>query len=199
MVHEEWDQPDHDDAPMAILLPGGRYSVQAPLLYWCAELLVQRGWRVVAVTWPPEMLSAADAGSHVEAEVDRVITEVGMTPDLIVAKSLGSYALPWAIRHDVRGVWLTPVLTDAAVRDALALADSRHLAVGGSLDRMWAPAATLATDALMLTIDGTDHGILVPHDWYGSMRIQRDLMADIESHSARVDPRRDVVVETHDR
>ncbi|TDE98825.1 hypothetical protein EXU48_01075 [Occultella glacieicola] len=182
MGHFEWGPPGDDDAPTAVMLPGGLYSVQGPLLYWCAEVLLQRGWRVIGVVWPPEVSSAADPRHHVEAELDAVIAAVGGTPDLVVAKSLGSHALPWSIREGVPGVWLTPVLTDPTVIDALARAGPSHLAIGGTVDPMWAPAATLTTRAVLKTIGDADHSILVPSDWEESMRAQQELMAVIAEH-----------------
>jgi NAD(P)-dependent dehydrogenase (short-subunit alcohol dehydrogenase family) len=182
MGHFEWGTPGDVDAPTAVLLPGGLYSVQGPLLYWCAELLVQRGWRVIAVVWSPEASSAAQPRHHVEAELEAVAAALGRPPDLLVAKSLGSHALPWSIGQGVPGVWLTPVLTDTVVKDALARAGASHLAVGGSVDPMWAPAATLTTRAAVMSIDGADHSILIPSDWEESMRTHQALMIAIAAH-----------------
>jgi hypothetical protein len=183
MAHVEWGMLEpNDHAPTAVVLPGGGYSVQGPLLYWSAELLLQLGWRVIAVTWPPQIRAEAEPRRGVEAELDAVAATIGGDPDLVVGKSLGSHALPWTLRHDVPGVWLTPVLTDPAVNAALARAGSSHLAIGGAIDPMWAPAATLRTEAALATIDGADHSILIPGDWNESMRTHLAVMAVIEAH-----------------
>lgn len=182
MGHVEWVSSSGDAAPIAALLPGGGYTVQGPLLYWCSALLLQRGWRVFAVSWSPEACSAAEPRHHVEAELEAVTAAAGRPPEIVVAKSLGSHALPWSVDHGIAGVWLTPVLTDRAVREALGRATSSHLAIGGTLDAMWEPAATLTTRADLKTFEGADHSILIPSDWEESMRIQRDLMTDIGAH-----------------
>jgi hypothetical protein len=44
MTSFSWARADSADAPVAVLLPGVNYTVQAPLLYWCATLLAERGW-----------------------------------------------------------------------------------------------------------------------------------------------------------
>jgi hypothetical protein len=56
-------------------------------------------------------------------------TEV--VPDVIIAKSIGTFALPWALEKGVAGVWLTPLLSDSDLTTALRGADDRHMAIGG--------------------------------------------------------------------
>lgn len=187
MAHREWGTSSAD-APTAVVLPGGAYSVQAPLLYWSIELLLQRGWRVLEVEWPPSMSTSAEPRDGVEEELEAVTATIGGAPHLVVAKSLGSYGLPWSVRNGVCGVWLTPVLTDAALHAALAQAGSSHLAIGGSEDPMWAPAATLTAQAALHTVAGADHGILIPHDWEESMKRQQALMAVIAAHVDALQP-----------
>ncbi len=88
--------------------------------------------------------------------------------------------LPWAVRHGVDGVWLTPVLTDPAVVAALAAAGTGSLAVGGSADPMWLPSAVGTTRAGLHTVDGADHALEVRGDWRGSQRLQAEVLALVD-------------------
>jgi len=58
----------------------------------------------------------------------------GMSP-LIIGKSLGSYAARIAVDHAVPAGWLTPLLHDATVVDALRAASAPFLLIGGTADR----------------------------------------------------------------
>lgn len=127
-------------APVAVILPGTGYTAKAPLLYWTAALLCQQGWRVQAVEWDLNVLAEDESQAYVEHELQQAGETAGGHVDLVVAKSFGTHGLPWAVAHTVPGVWLTPVLTEAPIQDALARASSAHLAVGGSRDDLWAPA-----------------------------------------------------------
>jgi hypothetical protein len=61
---------------------------------------------------------------------------------LILAKSLGSYATAWASNRRYPAIWLTPVLTDDFVAEALARYSAAALLVGGTRDSLWDSAAT---------------------------------------------------------
>lgn len=86
--------------------------------------------------------------------------------------------------NDVPGVWLTPVLTDDVVRDALAAVGFPHVAVGGSADPMWQPGRVARTEARLVTVDGADHALEVPGDWRRSQRLQADVL-DIVDRAVR--------------
>jgi hypothetical protein len=168
-------------APVAVLLPGTGYGVRAPLLYWPTLMMRQLGWRVEVVEWDARDLTADDSQAAVEKRLQAVAETVGGRIDLVVAKSFGTRALPWAVGHGVAGVWLTPVLTEPVVLDALTRASSSHLAVGGEDDPFWQPARGLETPAGLVTVDGADHGLLVD-DWAASFDAHRAVLAAIETH-----------------
>ena len=71
MTSYAWARAESADAPVAVLLPGVNYSVQAPLLYWCATLLAERGWHVQAVDWTVD----DDARAHPLPFVEAAVTE----------------------------------------------------------------------------------------------------------------------------
>lgn len=181
-----WPGSDRASDRLAVLLPGTGYTAKAPLLYWCAELLVQQGWRVEAVEWVISDDARRNPRAFVEAEVDLAFAAASNAPGrLVVGKSFGSYALPWAVDSNVPGLWLTPILTDPEICDALATAPASHLAIGGGVDPMWAPSVTLATAAQMVTIEGADHSLLVDGDWRASRACQTEALETVSRQTER--------------
>ncbi|PYY36895.1 hypothetical protein DEJ16_01740 [Curtobacterium sp. MCJR17_055] len=81
-------------------------------------------------------------------------------------------------------MWLTPVLTDDTVRDALATVNDGHVAVGGSADPMWRPDRVTHTRARLVTVDGADHALEVPGDWRRSQRLQVEVLSVVEEQVA---------------
>jgi hypothetical protein len=196
-----WPGSTPSTAKTAVLLPGSGYTVQAPLLYWCANLLRDAGWHVRAVEWTVTDEALRDPTAFVERAVEMAFADAGLANSrsgsmddlmddaapatrLVVAKSFGTFALPWAIREGVPGVWLTPVLTETALSEALASADATHLAIGGSQDPMWVPESAAGTRATLSTIPGADHRLEVEDGWQASLEVQRDLMKSISENVA---------------
>ncbi len=165
-----------------LVLPGAGYGQQAPLLWWSRAIAAELGAEVVAPSWAVDDAGRADPVAFVEQQVAAVLE--GRTPDLVVAKSFGSYALPWAVRHGVDGVWLTPVLTDPAVVAALAAASDGSVAVGGSADPMWVPSSVATTRARLHTVAGADHALEVRGDWRASQRLQADVLGLVHDRIA---------------
>ena len=140
MTSYAWARAESADAPVAVLLPGVNYSVQAPLLYWCATLLAERGWHVQAVEWAVDDEARAHPLPFVEqAAAEAFDASPPTSRRLIVAKSFGTYALPWARSAGIAGVWLTPLLSEEPVCEALRWATAADLAIGGELDAFWRP------------------------------------------------------------
>jgi len=167
---------------VAVILPGAGYTAQAPLLYWSAELLVERGWHVQAVEWQiTAEVRERSAAFAVEA-VERAFADAPPADHrLVLAKSFGTFALPWALANDVPGVWLTPVLVDAGIRTALAQAGDRHLAVGGDRDIAWHPVDEVVTKARLVTVPGADHGLEVG-DWRSSVEAHVGVLEHVTRH-----------------
>lgn len=169
--------PDSPD--VAVLLPGTGYTAQAPLLYWCGRLLAERGWQVRAVSWivPDDV----DPVSFVERATEQAFA--GATARrLVVAKSFGSFALPWAVREKVPGIWLTPVMTAEAVTAAMQELDTTGLAIGGDADAMWLPAEAGDAAADLITIKGADHALTHVDGWRSSLDAQRRVYDAVSRH-----------------
>jgi hypothetical protein len=174
-------------APVAVILPGSGYTIQAPLLYWGAEILKAGGWRVLAVSWSPADLLLDDPRGFVEAEVEAAFAAApAATTRLVFAKSLGTFAAPWAAAHGIAGVWLTPVLSVPTVSEALRDgATARDLIVGSTADPLWRPETIEGTTASILEIPEANHSLSVPGNGEDSRILQERVFDAMERHIAR--------------
>ncbi|MDP8957751.1 MAG: alpha/beta hydrolase [Actinomycetota bacterium] len=160
-------QGEHNRA--ALLLPGARYVPAAPLLWFTREVLQARKWTVLQV-WD-EWDRSDDPTQWVADRLEAGLTHLGdhLAP-LLVAKSLSTLALPEAIERGLSGIWLTPLLAQAAVRSALTENLPPSLVVGGTGDPTWDSefVAQLAT-VEVLEIEGADHGLQFPGEPHRSL------------------------------
>lgn len=144
-------------AKRVIVLPGRAYPIDAPLLFWTGFALVEDGWFVQSVGWyqPP-----LDRG-FVCAALQSALNEAPLADrTLVVAKSLGTHAAPVAAQLRLPAVWLTPVLTDAVVREELSSYPAPQLTIGGSADPLWPVDAPHPSGEVMY-VEGADHGMSV--------------------------------------
>jgi hypothetical protein len=171
-----------DPARVVTVLPGSGYTAMAPLLWYTRAALSAQGWTVRALEWTarPTFDSARAAFEQVLEGVD--------APDedalhLVVAKSLGTLAMPLAVRLGLPGVWLTPVLTSEGatdVRETAADLDEDHLLVGGTADPLWDGDLADGSDADVVEVENADHSLEVPNDRAENLAILDEVIAAIE-------------------
>jgi len=148
-----------------------------PLLFWPATALVEDGWAVTVLEWGTPPTDPAALEALAEAALSRALEaplKQADVPLLLVAKSLGTRLAPWAGRHEVAGVWLTPLLDDARVRRAIETYPAPGLVVGGTDDPHWdgGPALTpVAAGVQVWAVPGANHSLQVP-SWRASVRTQ---------------------------
>ena len=174
------------DSRVALILPGGGYTTQGPLLYWPMLALADAGWDVWSVDWHADFDEAArqDMQGFVESALAIAEQALPAPPEAVVAKSLGTFALPHFAKTDVRAVWLTPILTDPAVADALArVAPGRHLAVGGAADPSWRPELITTASARLVTVGAANHSLeLTSKSWRDSADTQLTIIDQAVTH-----------------
>jgi hypothetical protein len=176
-------------APVALVLPGAGYTVLGPLLHWPARALSEAGWDVWLVDWHAEVDDAArrDPARFVTAAVEGALAELPAEPTAVVAKSLGTHALPLFTGRAVRGVWLTPLLGDPAIASAATTASKRHLLVGGSADPSWIPGSSGEGGARVLEMTGGDHGLVdASRGWRASAAAQLEILDEVVAHLTEV-------------
>jgi hypothetical protein len=164
------------------------------LLYWPVRALSDAGWDVWGIDWHSDIDEPVrrDMQGFVEAALARAEATLPTSPELVLAKSFGTYALPYFAHKEVRAAWLTPILTDPAVADALAdVSSGSHLAVGGTADPSWRPELVGETRARLVSVEGADHGFeVVAAEWHKAARAQLDLIDLVVAHLLDREPRR---------
>jgi hypothetical protein len=147
-----------------VIVPGRGYGPQAPLLDLAGEALADLDAAVETVTWtvPDGLLDIGPepfVRSHVLAALHRLAKTAPGTQPVIIAKSLGTHAAVLAAERQLPAIWLTPLLYDDAITDAIARNPAPALLVGGTRDRSWIPEAAARTGKTVVTIDDADHGL----------------------------------------
>ncbi|MEV0894412.1 hypothetical protein [Promicromonospora sp. NPDC050262] len=176
-----------DPARVATILPGSGYTAQCPLLWYAAKALRAAGWTVRTFAWDelsPDWTEARR--TYGEALRSASVPDGGR--HLVVAKSLGSFALPVAVDLGLPGAWLTPVLTGNAsgpVRAALAAGTAPALLVGGTADPLWDGGVATAPDTEVLEVDGADHSLEVG-DWRRSHEVLARVTGAVERLAAQL-------------
>jgi hypothetical protein len=154
------------DQKTALLLPGRRYSVDHPALYYVAKVARDLGWRTEAVEWDPDDVS-------VDAVIARGRVALRSLPSrdsVVIGKSLGSLLLPDVVAMGLPAIWLTPLLMREELRVAVARESAPTLLVGGSRDDLWDSRLAHATGHVVLELEGGDHSLELAGDAIGSAR-----------------------------
>jgi hypothetical protein len=160
-----------------VLVPGRRYSVQAPLLAYVGEALERRSVIVERMTWSPP----PDATPlWVAQQVGAVLGRMRGRP-LVVGKSLGTLAAPLAVAvgRPLPGIWLTPLLREPFVVAALRRATEPALVVGGTADDLagWDSDLVRSLGSTVHEVPDGDHSLMVP----GGLRDSAHVLGEVAS------------------
>jgi hypothetical protein len=158
-------EPEGRSRGVALVAPGRAYSPAAPLLELARLALLQHDIAVQQLWWD----STARGDEDPEAWVRRHLAAAHAREDadhvLVVGKSLGTRAAPYAAERGLDAIWFTPLLVDPAVAEGIAANPGRQLLVGGVADELWdAAVARELADAgcEVLEVVDADHGMGTP-------------------------------------
>jgi pimeloyl-ACP methyl ester carboxylesterase len=172
----------------AILLPGGAYTVDHPLLFYVAGVLAGQGWFVQGVRWDIDadarvdpVRFAADA-----AELAADAAPPGQTT-LVVGKSFGSRAAPWVTGLGLPAIWLTPLLHEPAVAEAIRAATAPTLLIGGTADDLWDVEVARESGQRLHEVPDADHGLHIGRDWRLTLDALGGVLAAVEAFAGGID------------
>ncbi|MFI2648713.1 MULTISPECIES: alpha/beta hydrolase [Micromonospora] len=143
----------------AVLVPGQGYDTRAPLFAYLGEALRRLGFDVHEIVWrTPAGFRLDQAPEWVAEQVTPVLDGV----DLLVGKSLGTFATPLAAARGLPAVWLTPLLDNPDVVEGLGRATAPRLLIGGTADPSWQGDTARRLSPHVLEVPDADHSMLVP-------------------------------------
>ncbi|HSU03481.1 MAG TPA: hypothetical protein VLK03_13090 [Nocardioides sp.] len=155
-------EPSGPSRGLAIVAPGRAYSPSAPLLEIARRALLQHGFTVQQLWWDTTTRGDEEPEAWVRRHVAAALAAEGADHVLVVGKSLGTHAASYAAERGLDAVWLTPVLTEPRVVEAIGANAGRQLLVGGRADALWDPAVAgeLAESGCdVLEVPDADHSM----------------------------------------
>lgn len=173
-------EPAGPSRGLALVLPGRAYSPAAPLLDFARQGLLQHGFTVRQVWWDTTERTAEEGRAPepwVRRHVEEALAEDPADHVVLVGKSLGTRAAAYAAERGLDAVWLTPLLVDPSVAEAIAANPGRQLLVGGLADDLWDAevAAELAEGGCeVLEVPDADH-VMLTGDAVRSAEIQLEV------------------------
>jgi predicted alpha/beta-hydrolase family hydrolase len=155
----------HDGDPdrCAVLLPGQFYPTRAPALWFAREAVLARGWSALELLGEPG--EHDDPLGWERGRAERALEQTGAAHMLVIGKSMASLLAHEIVARELPAVWLTPLLNERPVLDALAQARRPTLLASGDADPAWRIDQLPANPAIeVLELPGVDHAVQVPGD-----------------------------------
>ncbi|RZS34313.1 hypothetical protein EV193_109100 [Herbihabitans rhizosphaerae] len=179
---------DADPDKVALILPGGGYTPARPLLHFARAVLLRREWTVVELWWDPPAgvrpsamppwPDAAEKIGWVAGEAEAALATVDAERVLLVGKSLGTLAAGVAAERGLPAFWLTPILGEPLIAEALGNASAPTHLVGGTGDAAWLPE--IAHRHPYTEIADADHGLETDGDPVNSAAILGQVTATLD-------------------
>lgn len=169
----------------AVLVPGGGYSTDGPLLMYAGLAVARRAGSCHKITWPgdippDEADRRAWVAGQVAAAIEQTTAATGVTAPLVIGKSLGSLAAGVVADRGLPAVWFTPLLHDEPTVAALRQARAPSLLIGGTADPVWDGAAARSVTPNVLEVPGADHGMFVPGELSASAAVLGQVISAVE-------------------
>jgi hypothetical protein len=176
-----------DSDRVAVVLPGAHYLPAYPLLWFCRETALARGWSVLEV-WD-ELEDDQDPGSWVRDRLEAALRQSSSAGGVcLFAKSISTRALLLPAAARLPGVWLTPLLNEQSIAAALDARSAPTLLVGGTADASWRRDQAASFSGEVLEIAGADHALQIDGNPSASLDALREVVDRVDGFLARIAP-----------
>lgn len=183
-------------ASLALVLPGLRYSCDAPLLYYPTKLLLQRRADVLQLQTDYTNAEFQNSSRREQAswlaEDGRAALQTGQKQRdypllILIGKSIGTLVMAHLITSDIATqattIWLTPLLHQPRVVEAALRCQGPAMFIAGSGDPTFDSQALARiqsiTHARTLVIDGANHSLETSDDAFQSLNHLTALIQNI--------------------
>lgn len=180
---------------LVIVLPGAGYSTQAPLLHYTTGLFYNKGFDVLHINYAfsreeLSSLNERDLARDVQVAIDIAINDKKYSNIYIVAKSIGTKVLRCMIDHtmfkDARLVWLTPLIQNDEVFNAMVNSGQKGLCVFGEKDSHCFIVERFEKlkdnpNLVLKVVEGGNHNLDLDEDPLKSIDILKRVISDIDS------------------
>lgn len=178
---------------LVIVLPGAGYTTQAPLLHFTTGLFYTKGFDVLHINYTfsrqeMSVLNERDFGRDVQLAIDNAIKDKKYSSYYVVAKSIGTKALSYLLDNtmlkDAKVVWLTPILQNDDVFNAMVNSDNKGLCIFGEKDSFCFIVERFEKlknnqNLILKVVDGGNHSLELDEEPIKSIEILKSVITAI--------------------
>ncbi|MGN7400968.1 alpha/beta hydrolase [Cytobacillus praedii] len=178
---------------LVIVLPGAGYTTQAPLLHFTTGLFYNKGFDVLHINYifsrqEMSVLNDEDFARDVQLTIDNAIKDKEYNNYYVVAKSIGTKALSYLLDNtmlkDAKVVWLTPLLQNDGVFNAMVNSENKGLCIFGEKDHFCFIAERFEKlknnkNLLLKVVDGANHSLELDKEPIKSIELLKRIISDI--------------------
>ncbi|WP_214797898.1 MULTISPECIES: alpha/beta family hydrolase [unclassified Exiguobacterium] len=138
-------QPDSSSNTLVMLLPGYGYTNDSPMFRYTTALCLENGLNILEVNYNyrDERYDSVDVSEAIVDDVRLVIDQVlqshSFNEYIIVGKSLGTVAMASELTrnvfHDAKLIWLTPLLKQDDIYEAIQSHKGQQMVLMGTADQ----------------------------------------------------------------
>jgi hypothetical protein len=178
---------------ICIMLPGIGYTTQRPLFHYATGLFINQNFDILHINYDYRKndefnrLGSSERERWIYEDVKAVLDEVceGYEKLFILGKSLGTIPMAMELTHKPSAkIWLTPLLKDDGVYQALLNTDVPSLCMIGDEDHHYIEEKLTAIKSNHLVstvvIPKADHSLELQGDHYGSIDAVKRVMQLVE-------------------
>ncbi|WP_312049506.1 alpha/beta family hydrolase [Exiguobacterium profundum] len=186
--------PDSSSDTLVILLPGYGYTNDSPMFRYTTGLCIENGLNVLEVNYNyrDERYDSVDVNKAIVDDVRLVIDQILHTDSvqqyIIVGKSLGTVAMASELTrnvfHDAKLVWLTPLLKQDDIYEAIQSHKGQQMILIGTADQHYVDERMKRLEHLALTeleiVKEMNHSLEYTGETYRSLRLLETLLKRVE-------------------